>query len=387
MIEITTTDALVAFCAEAGDEPYVTLDTEFLRERTYYAQLCLIQMALPGEGDSRAALIDAQATDLSLEPLFELMRDTSVVKVFHAARQDLEILWNKGRVIPDPLFDTQVAAMVCGFGEQVGYEALVRKLVHASLDKSSRFTDWSQRPLSEKQKAYALADVTHLRAVYEALADQLAQSGRSAWVTQEIGILTSPSTYEVLPSEAWRRIKTRNTSPRFLAIVQRLAEWREAEAQRRDIPRNRLMKDDVLLEVAANKPQSIEALNKQRLLLREARKGAMAEGILAAVTSGIDAPKEALPSIPRAAQSAPVSPALLDLLRVLLKARAEGEGVAQKLVATSSELEAFASDPSGAHPVNEGWRRDVFGADAAALIAGRIALSVYKGRIRIFDAG
>lgn len=385
MLEITTTSALEEFCSRARQHPYVTLDTEFLRERTYYAQLCLIQMAFPEEGDQSAALIDAQAEGLSLEPLFELMRDTSVVKVFHAARQDLEIFWNKGKLIPTPLFDTQVAAMVCGFGEQVGYEALVRKLARAQLDKSSRFTDWSQRPLSDKQKTYALADVTHLRTIYERLSAELKTSGRAKWVEEEMAVLTSPSTYEVEPTEAWRRVKSRNSSPAFLAVVKMLAAWRESEAQRRDIPRNRLLKDDALLELAANKPRSVEALGKQRLLLREARKGPAAEAILNAIAAGLEMPAEDRPQVPSPENKPQVSPALMDLLRVLLKARAEGEGVAQKLVATSAELEAFAANYDAPNPITQGWRKDVFGGDALALINGEIGLTTLKGKIKIIS--
>jgi ribonuclease D len=385
MLEISTTEALSAFCARAAQHPYVTVDTEFLRERTYYAQLCLIQMAFPGGGDDDAALIDSQAEGISLEPLFDLMRDENVVKVFHAARQDLEILWHRGAVIPTPLFDTQVAAMVCGYGEQVGYETLVRKVARAQMDKSSRFTDWSQRPLSDKQKVYALADVTHLRVIYERLSERLAQSGRAPWVAEELSILTSPDTYVVKPAEAWRRVKTRNTNARFLGVVQALAEWREAEAQARDIPRNRLLKDDALLELAANKPSNMEALSKQRLLLREARKGKSAEGILAAIAKGVALKPEALPKVEDQGTKPQVSAALMDLLKVLLKARCESEDVAQKLVATTGELEAFAANPSAPSPITHTWRRDVFGADALALIEGKIGLTTRKGQIQVID--
>jgi ribonuclease D len=386
MLEISTTDALAAFCSRAKAHSFVTVDTEFLRERTYYAQLCLVQMALPEDGDDAGALIDTLAEGIDLTPLFELMADTSVVKVFHAARQDLEIFWTMGRVIPEPLFDTQVAAMVCGYGEQVGYETLVRKIAKAELDKSSRFTDWSRRPLTPKQKAYALADVTHLRDIYLSLKKRLEETGRQQWVEEEMSILRSPSTYEVKPQDAWRRLKTRTTSGRFLAIARELAEWRESEAQSRDVPRNRLIKDDALLEVASNRPRSIEDLSKSRLLLREARKGASAEGILAAVQRGMDCPEDQLPKVQPQKRQVPISPALSDLLRVLLKAKSERAGVAQKLIATSADLDALASDPEGDHLVLKGWRRDIFGGDALDLIAGKIALGVKGNTIKIIKS-
>src|SRR6056297_1736290 len=242
MKTLTTTEELSDFCAEAAKHDYITVDTEFLRERTYYSKLCLVQLAMPGKDDSNAALVDPLENDLSLEPLYDLFRDTSVVKVFHAARQDLEIFYVDAGVIPEPLFDTQVAAMVCGFGDQAGYETLVRKIAKQQLDKSSRFTDWSRRPLTEAQKKYALADVTHLRQIYEYLRNRLAETGREKWVEEELRVLTDPETYRTEPGEAWRRIKTRNTSPRFLAILRELARFREEYAQSRNIPRNRVYK-------------------------------------------------------------------------------------------------------------------------------------------------
>ncbi|MEP5193715.1 MAG: ribonuclease D, partial [Roseobacter sp.] len=273
MKTITTTEALAEFCKEAAQYEYVTVDTEFLRERTYYSKLCLIQLAMPGDDDSTGCLVDPLSQGLSLEPLYELFRDTSVVKVFHAARQDLEIFFVDAKVFPEPLFDTQVAAMVCGFGEQVGYETLVRRIAKQPLDKTSRFTDWSRRPLTDAQQKYALADVTHLRVIYEFLAGKLEQTGRDRWVQEELTVLTSPETYIIPPREAWRRVKTRTNSPRFLAIVRELAAFRETHAQERNIPRNRVFKDDALVELASNKPKTHEELGRARLLLREARRG------------------------------------------------------------------------------------------------------------------
>jgi len=256
MKTITTTSDLASFCAEAVKRPYVTIDTEFLRERTYFSKLCLIQLAYRDAAGHDAVLVDPLEGGLSLEPLYALFRNEEVVKVFHAARQDLEIFQVDAGVLPVPLFDTQVAAMVCGFGDQVGYETLVRKIAGADLDKSSRFTDWSRRPLTDAQKKYALADVTHLRDIYEELAAQLSKSRRQKWVAEELAVLNDPETYRVDPDDAWKRVKTRNTSPRFLAIVRELARFREAYAQDRNVPRSRVYKDDVLVELAATKPQN-----------------------------------------------------------------------------------------------------------------------------------
>ena len=381
MITITTTDDLSAFCQRAANCTYVTVDTEFLRERTYYSQLCLVQLALPveqaGEGPD-AVLVDPLADGLSLEPLYELFRNTSVVKVFHAARQDLEIFFVDAGVIPEPLFDTQVAAMVCGFGEQVGYETLVKKVAKQSLDKSSRFTDWSRRPLTDAQKKYALADVTHLRVIYEYLAAELERTGRARWVAEELGVLTDPETYITRPQDAWQRVKTRSSSPRFLAIVRELAAFREDYAQSRNIPRNRVFKDDALTELASTKPVTMEDLGRSRLLLREARKGPIADGILAAIKAGMECPKDALPKPDTSKDQLQVNPALADLLRVLLKARTEASGVAARLIAPAADLDAMAAGQRDVKALT-GWRREVFGEDALRLCEGRIGLAV-KGR-------
>lgn len=383
MKTITTTDALAAFCARASGQPFVTVDTEFLRERTYYAQLCLVQLAIPGESEDDAVLVDTLAAGLDLAPMYAVFDDPAIVKVFHAARQDLEIFFNATGRIPAPLFDTQVAAMVCGYGEQVGYETLVRKICQTGLDKSSRFTDWSRRPLSEKQKAYALADVTHLRDIYRTLAQQLAENGRAAWLQEELAALTSPETYTQRPEEAWKRVKTRSNSPRFLAVVQVLAELREQLAQKRDIPRNRVFKDDVILELAATRPTKAEDLAKSRLLQREARRGDLAEAILTAVNAALALPKEQLPEVPQPKVRKPGQEALSDLLRVLLKARAESSGVAQKLIATSSDLDDIASGDES--HVLSGWRHEVFGSDALRLRDGQIALAADGDQVRVVE--
>ena len=375
MRTITTTDDLAAFCAAAAAHPYVTVDTEFLRERTYYSKLCLIQLAYPGDGSDDAVLVDPLADGLSLEPLYDLFRDHGVVKVFHAARQDLEIFYVDAGLIPEPLFDTQVAAMVCGFGEQAGYETLVRKIENASLDKSSRFTDWSRRPLSDAQKTYALADVTHLRGIYEHLKAELEASGRAKWVAEEMAVLKDPATYRVDPEEAWMRVKTRTNSARFLGIVRELAKFREAYAQSRDVPRSRVFKDDALVELASTKPQNHQDLGRSRLLLREARKGEIADGILAAIKAGVEADPNSLPRPDKSRDRLQVNPALADMLRVLLKAKAEGEGVAQKLIATSADLDAIAGGERDL-PALKGWRKEVFGSDALALCNGEVGLAV-----------
>ncbi|WP_121629613.1 ribonuclease D [Tropicibacter alexandrii] len=384
MQTITTTDALAAFCERAKGQPYITVDTEFLRERTYYSKLCLIQLALPGTDTADAVLVDPIDNDMSLDPLLDLFRDDSIVKVFHAARQDLEIFFIDHGVIPQPLFDTQVAAMVAGFGEQVGYETLVKRIAKQQLDKSSRFTDWSRRPLTEAQKTYALADVTHLRQIYEFLNRKLEETGRARWVKEEIAVLTDPETYITRPEDAWKRVKTRSAAPRFLAIVRELARFRETYAQERNIPRNRVFKDDALAELASTKPANMQDLGRSRLLLREARKGPIADGIIAAVQAGLDCPKEDLPQADNGPDRGQVNPALADLLRVLLKAKTEKSGVASKLIAPASDLDAIASGERDV-PALRGWRREVFGDDALRLCEGKIALAARGKTVDVIE--
>ncbi|AWD21097.1 ribonuclease D [Pseudogemmobacter blasticus] len=382
MRTITTTEDLAAFCEAAKAGPYVTLDTEFLRERTYWSKLCLLQMALPGK-EGEAVLVDPiEGAEMSLEPLYDLFRHEATVKVFHAARQDLEIFFVEGGVFPKPLFDTQIAAMVCGFGEQVGYETLVKKIAKAGLDKTSRFTDWSRRPLSEAQKDYAIADVTHLRVIYEWLSDQLRKNGRSPWVEEELAILTDPATYTVHPDDAWQRIKTRTSSGRFLAVVKELARFREHYAQTQNVPRSRVMKDDALLELASTRPQNAEELGRSRLLMREGRKPEIAEGILAAVKRGLEMRPEDMPKVESQGDAPQVNGALADLLRVLLKAKAEQLGVAPRLIASSADLDAIAAGGRDGAAL-QGWRREAFGDDALRLCRGEIALSAKGTEVRV----
>ncbi len=382
MKTLTTTQELADFCKAAEGYPYITVDTEFLRERTYYSKLCLVQLAVPSEDEDSAVLVDPLADSLSLDPLYDLFRNESVVKVFHAARQDLEIFWVEAGVFPKPLFDTQVAAMVCGFGEQVGYETLVRKICKQGVDKTSRFTDWSRRPLTDAQKNYALADVTHLRGIYERLAAELEKTQRSHWVAEELRTLTQPATYDIRPEDAWKRVKTRTNSAKFLAVVRELAQFRESYAQENNVPRNRVFKDDALIELASTKPKTHSDLGGSRLLLREARKGAIAEGILAAVKRGVNCPPDKLPKVDTSRDKLKVNPALADLLRVLLKSKTESSGVAAKLIATSSDLDQIAAGERDV-PALSGWRFEVFGEDALKLCEGKIALAAKGQSVKV----
>lgn len=384
MITLKTTRALAEFCDCAATQAYVTIDTEFLRERSYFSKLCLIQLAIPGGGPGDAVLVDVLEGDVDLAPLYALFRNPDVVKVFHAARQDLEIFWFDGGVFPQPFFDTQVAAMVCGFGEQVGYETLVRKLTGNAVDKSSRFTDWSRRPLSDRQKAYALADVTHLRDVYEILSRKISEAGRKKWVEEEISVLTRAETYEIDPAEAWRRVKTRSNSGKFLALVRELARFRENHARSRNIPRSRVFKDEALLELASSKPRTAADLGKSRLLMREARRGEIAAGILGAIETALACDPADYPKPPKTPLRKQGHEGLADLLRVLLKAKAGKAGVAQKLIASSVDLDDIAAGELEVRALH-GWRHEIFGKDALRLCQGKVALSANGSSVRIVD--
>ena len=375
---IRTTSELSQFCDYAYNFDYITVDTEFLRERTYYPKLCLIQLAIPGDQKNSAVLIDPLVGHLDLTPLYELFLNTDVVKVFHAARQDLEIFFNDKKIIPNPLFDTQLAAMVCGFGEQVGYETLVRSICNVNLDKSSRFTDWSMRPLTKNQQQYALADVTHLRQIYEHLNEKLKRNGRETWLEEELNTLKNPETYITRPNEAWKRIKSRSKSSNFLGILARLAEFRETYAQKNNIPRNRVVKDDALMELASLKPKSFDDLSRSRLLLRDARKGKIAKGILDSVKAAEDLEFEKVNYVNKVTKSLNGNSALSDMLRVLLKAKSEELGVAAKLIANSSDLDSIASGERTV-PALSGWRHQVFGREALELCDGKVGL-VLQGK-------
>jgi ribonuclease D len=374
MTLLTTTAELADLCAELAREPFVALDTEFMRDRTYWPKLCLIQLA----GEHRHAAVDPLAPEIDLAPLFALLADPAVLKVFHAARQDVEIFHHLTGQVPLPLFDTQLAAMVCGYGEEVGYETLVAQLTKARIDKSSRFTDWSRRPLSPQQLSYALADVIHLREVYQKLEQKLARSGRSEWVAQELAGLTSPATYRQEPEDAWKRIKVRSRDPRFLAIVRSLAAWRERSAQARDLPRNRVLRDDLLLEVAANRPTAQDDLAKMRRISLDRRSVA---GVVEAVEEALAIPQADLPRLEPPPKLPRGLGPIIELLRVLLKLQCEEHQVAQRLVATSSDLEAIAAEDAPRVAALKGWRHEVFGRAALALKRGELALAIQGGRL------
>ena len=383
---ITKNSELQEFCTKAANSKYITIDTEFLRERTYFSKLCLIQLAIPGDENDSAVLVDNLANKLDLSPIYKLFQNENVVKVFHAARQDVEIFYLDSGIFPYPLFDTQIAAMVCGFGDQVAYETLVKQVAKQTLDKSSRFTDWSRRPLTEAQKKYALADVTHLRIIYEFLSSKLQKTDRLTWVEEEIKILISPETYNFDPKNSWRRIKTKSNSRRFLGIVAALAEFREKFAQTKNIPRNRVIKDDALLELASNKPKNLDDLSKSRLLLREARKGELASGLLNAIEKGINTPEADLPEKLGKTDKSIVNSALADLLRVLLKSCSESAGVASKLIASASDLDSLAAGDRSLAAL-QGWRLEIFGKSALDLCNGKIGLSVKGKKVTTIELG
>ncbi|MGZ3341656.1 MAG: ribonuclease D [Reyranella sp.] len=368
---ITTTDDLAAFCKPLAATEFIAVDTEFMRERTYWPKLCLAQVAGPDD----AAAIDALAEGIDLAPLDELMANPKVLKVFHAARQDLEIFYLRMNKVPQPLFDTQIAAMVCGHGEAASYESLATKLAKAKIDKSSRFTDWSRRPLSERQISYALSDVTHLRVVYEKLQRQLEKSGRLSWITEEVAVLNDPATYRADPEQAWRRLKPRGASPRLLGTLKEVAAWRERTAQRIDIPRQRLLRDEQLLEIASHAPKTTEDLAMTRGLGRGFAEGWQGRELMEAIERARTVPDAELPTRDKAPEQLRAPSAVVDLLRTLLRLKAEQAGVAGRLVASADELDRLAAGKRDIAAL-KGWRREVFGSDAVDLIEGRLALSL-----------
>ncbi|MDB5416292.1 MAG: rnd [Rubritepida sp.] len=376
---ITQTAELAELCDRLRKEPFVTVDTEFMRERTYWPELCVVQLA----GESEVAVVDAEAEGMDLAPLGDLLADPAVVKVFHAARQDVEIFLLKFGAVPTPLFDTQVAAMVAGFGDQASYDSLVRALAGASIDKAHRFSDWSARPLSASQITYAAGDVTHLRRVYLALRERLLAEGRLDWVAQEMDALLEPSTYITEPVEAWERLKPKSTNRRFLAVLRAAAAWREAEAQRINIPRGRLVKDESLAEVAATAPETVEQLARVRGVSEGFARGKSGVSLLAAITEAKNLTEDELPMPLEARRGAGASPALVALLKVLLAASAEAHNVAPKLIADTEDLERLASETEPDIRALQGWRREVFGEDAMSLKTGQLALGVAGRRVRL----
>ncbi len=372
---ITTNRDLADACRRLASHPFITVDTEFLRETTFWPQLCVVQLASPEE----AIAVDALAEGIDLSPVFALMADPKIVKVFHAARQDIEIIWNLARLIPAPLFDTQVAAMVCGYGDQIAYGELVQAVCKVALDKSSRFTDWSRRPLSEAQVTYAIADVTYLRDIYLALHKRLESTGRLSWLDDEMAQLTSPDVYEQHPERAWERFRGRARRPRDLAVLMELAAWREAEAQSRDVPRGRVLKDDILIEVAAAAPRTADELSNLRAFPRGMERSRAGADILAAIQRGLARDPKTLPKIERERRNG--NGATVELLKVLLRQVSEAHDVAAKMIATVEDLETLAATPRAKIPALTGWRYEIFGAKALELIDGRLALTLEKGKV------
>jgi ribonuclease D len=379
---ITDTESLSAFCTKLAHSPYITVDTEFMREKTYWPQLCLVQLA----DQEEAKAVDVLADGIDLTPMLELMADTNVLKVFHAARQDLEIFYRMMNKLPEPIFDTQVAAMVCGFGDSAGYETLVRKLTNETVDKSSRFTDWGQRPLSDRQISYALSDVTHLRDVYESLNEMLSNNGRHAWLEEEIATLTDAGKYTTHPEDAWQRVKSRAPKPRFLAILKEIAAWRETEAQSKDIPRNRILRDEALVEIAHHAPSTVEQLARTRGMGQRMAEGPAGQKLLKAISAGQAIPDKELPRPPRHKPLPKGIGPVTDLLKVLLKMKSEQHDVAQRLIATSDDLEKISAygEKAEVHAL-QGWRREVFGNDALSLRAGNLALVVHDQSVEVVE--
>ncbi|MBE90304.1 MAG: ribonuclease D [Rhodospirillaceae bacterium] len=379
MKPITDTNTLQAFCKRQQGAQYVTVDTEFMREKTYWPILCLIQVG----GLDDAVVIDAMAPKLDLTPLYDLMLDQSILKVFHAARQDLEIFYYKMGNLPEPIFDTQLAAMVCGFGDQIGYEPMVAKILGVRTNKQTRFSDWSRRPLTKQQLNYALGDVTHLRLAYESLAKQLEANGRSHWLDEEMAVLSSTQTYATEPANAWKRIKSRNVDSEFLSVLQAVAAWREREAQRRDLPRNRVARDDTLLDLAGRAPKTLYELAHTRGLSNGFSKGKSADILLRAIAEGRALPKT---QAPKKEMKPPLPPGigpLTELLKVILRQCSESTGVASRLIASVSDLEQVAADDNADVRTLKGWRREIFGEQALALKRGELAIVVENNAIRL----
>ena len=381
MTPITTTAALIAFCDKVKGQPFIAVDTEFMRETTYWPRLCLIQAA----AGSAEACIDPMAEGLDLEPFLDILRDETILKVFHAARQDVEIFHNL-KAIPRPLFDTQIAGMAAGFGEQIAYDALVRQMLKIDLDKSSRFTDWARRPLSENQLTYALADVTHLAALYPILRERLETEGRIGWVTDEMAVLTDPALYDVEPDNAWKRLRPRKHHAKYMAVYKGVAAWRELTAQTRDQPRGRILKDEAIDEIATQAPMDADGLDRLRSVPKGFSGSRFGPDLLAAIHQALKDPEAYAPVIEKTRQSAsPAAGAVVELLKVLLKARAEESGVASKLIATVSDLDQIANDDEADVGALKGWRREAFGEDALKLKRGELALVLDGTRVRVVE--
>ncbi|HEX2814983.1 MAG TPA: ribonuclease D [Phenylobacterium sp.] len=381
MTPITTTAELAVFCDKLKGQPFVAVDTEFMRETTYWPKLCLIQAA----AGSAEACIDPLAEGMDLEPFLEIMRDASILKVFHAARQDVEI-FNNLNAMPVPLFDTQVAGMAAGFGEQIAYDALVRQILKIELDKSSRFTDWARRPLSDNQLTYALADVTHLASLYPILQDRLSKEGRLGWVTDEMANLTDPAIYDVEPENAWKRLRPRKHTAKYMAVYKAVAAWRERTAQTRDQPRGRILKDEAIDEVATQAPVDADQLDRLRSVPKGFSGSRFGPDLLSAIREALKDPEAYAPVVERNRTApSPAAGAVVELLKVLLKARSEEAGVASKLIATVSDLEQIANDDECDNAALKGWRREAFGEDALKLKRGELALVLDGARVRVVE--
>jgi ribonuclease D len=379
---IETTAALQDACRKLAQSEFVTVDTEFLRETTFWPILCLIQMASP----DLEVIVDPMAKDIDLTPFFELMADTSVVKVFHAARQDLEIVYHLGKLIPHPIFDTQVAAMVCGFGDSISYDQLVQRTKNVQIDKSSRFTDWSRRPLSEKQLDYALADVTHLRDIYLSLKAKLESEGRTTWVAEEMAVLESPETYDMHPDDAWLRLKSRLRKPQELAVLKYVTAWREREARGRNVPRSRVLKDDAIFEIAQQQPKDTEALGRLRTIPKGWERSSSGTAILDAVNTALALPKTDMPQAPKHSHTPEGAQSAVELLKVLLRLISEKHGVAAKVIANSDDLDKIATEGEKAEVAAlSGWRRELFGEPALKLISGEVALRFIDKKVETVD--
>jgi len=381
MTVITTNDDLIAACNRFAEFDFITVDTEFIRESTFWPQLCLFQIGSTDE----ALAVDPLADGIDLQPLFDLMANESVLKVFHAGRQDIEILYNLAGAVPHPIFDTQLAAMVCGFGDSVGYETLVSKLLRQNLDKASRFTDWARRPLTDRQLSYALDDVIYLQDIYLKLQEQMEKSGRAHWLDEEMETLASPATYDMPPENAWKRLKVRNNNPRFLGILQEVAAWRENEARTRDMPRNRILRDEALLEIAAHPPKKPDDLSRMRSISQGLSSSRAGKLLFEAVARGLALPENVLPQVDKP-KSLPrgIAP-LVDLLKVLLKMKCEEHDVAQKLIGNVADLEKVAAFDDADVPIMRGWRKEVFGNDAMRLKNGEIAIAANGNKIKLVE--
>lgn len=382
MTLITTNAALRDFCKTLESAPYITVDTEFLRDRTYYARLCLIQVSGP---DKKAVAIDPLSSDeeLDLSPLIELFDNPNILKVFHAARQDLEILLQLTGKMVHPLFDTQVAAMVCGYGEQIGYEALVADITKQRMDKSSQFTDWARRPLSAKQMTYALNDVIYLVDIYEHLSKKLERERRSDWVKEEMEILTNPKTYELEPRDAWRRLKLRSAKPRDLAVLRELCAWREFEAQRKDVPRSRILRDETLMDLGFQRPQSEAEMTRIRGITPDMAQGRLGKALMDVIAKGISVPEDEAPKLEARVSISPRLAQIVEMLKMLLRIQSAEYHVAAKLIAGSEDIEIFVENPNAESLITHGWRHEIFGQHAKDMLDGKIALTLEKGKIKL----